>query len=55
MTPSRARIIFGEPIDLSDVGRDRAGEKAALAEVTERFKKALTALQATGPGRPGID
>jgi 1-acyl-sn-glycerol-3-phosphate acyltransferase len=46
VTPSRARIIFGEPLDLSDVGRDRAGEKAALAEVTERFNKALTVLQA---------
>jgi 1-acyl-sn-glycerol-3-phosphate acyltransferase len=46
MTPSRARVVFGEPIDLSEVGRDRAGDKAALAEMTERFKRALTALQA---------
>jgi len=46
VTPSKARVIFGDPLDLSDVGPDRAGEKAALAEVTERFKKALTALQA---------
>jgi 1-acyl-sn-glycerol-3-phosphate acyltransferase len=46
VTPSRARIIFGEPLDLSDIGRDRSGEKAALAEVTERFKTALTTLQA---------
>jgi 1-acyl-sn-glycerol-3-phosphate acyltransferase len=45
MTPSRARIIFGEPIDLSEVGPDQAGDKNALAEVTERFKMALTTLQ----------
>jgi 1-acyl-sn-glycerol-3-phosphate acyltransferase len=44
-TPSRARIIFGEPIDLSDVRRDQAGDKAALAEVTGRFKTALASLR----------
>ena len=41
ITPSRARIIFGEPIDLSDVGRDQAGDKAALADVTEPLQEAL--------------
>jgi 1-acyl-sn-glycerol-3-phosphate acyltransferase len=46
VTPSRARIIFGEPLDLSDISRHRSGDKAALAEVTERFKLALTTLQA---------
>jgi 1-acyl-sn-glycerol-3-phosphate acyltransferase len=46
VTPSRAHVIFGEPIDLSDVHRDRAGDKKAQAEVSERFKRAFLALQA---------
>ena len=45
-TPSRARIVFGEPIDLSDIPPDRAGEKAAQAEVSARFQQALLSLQA---------
>ena len=45
LTPSRARIIFGEPIDLSDIGRERAGDKRAQAAVSERFEQALLALQ----------
>jgi 1-acyl-sn-glycerol-3-phosphate acyltransferase len=46
VTPSRARVIFGEPIDLSDIHRDRAGDKKVQAEVSERFKRAFLALQA---------
>ncbi len=46
VTPSRARVIFGEPIDLSDIARKRAGDKEVQAEVSERFKRALLALQA---------
>jgi len=46
LTPSRARVIFGEPIDLSDIGRERAGDKSVQAEVSQRFKKALLDLQA---------
>jgi 1-acyl-sn-glycerol-3-phosphate acyltransferase len=45
LTPSRARVIFGEPIELSDVKRERAGDKATQAEVSERFRKAFIALQ----------
>ena len=45
-TPSRARIVFGEPIDLSDIPPDRAGEKDAQAEVSARFQQALLSLQA---------
>jgi 1-acyl-sn-glycerol-3-phosphate acyltransferase len=45
LTPSRAKVIFGEPIDLSDVGRERAGDKSAQAEVSDRFKQAFLALQ----------
>jgi 1-acyl-sn-glycerol-3-phosphate acyltransferase len=46
LTPSQARVIFGPPIDLSDIDAGRAGDKEAQAEVSERFKKALLALQA---------
>jgi 1-acyl-sn-glycerol-3-phosphate acyltransferase len=46
MIPSRARIVFGNPIDLSEFGRNQSGDRAALAEVTERFTMALTDLKA---------
>jgi 1-acyl-sn-glycerol-3-phosphate acyltransferase len=45
LTPSRARVLFGEPIDLSDIGPERSGDKMVQAEVSRRFKKALLALQ----------
>jgi 1-acyl-sn-glycerol-3-phosphate acyltransferase len=46
LTPSRASVIFGERIDLSDIARDRAGDKEVQAEVSERFKQAFLSLQA---------
>jgi len=46
LTPSKARVIFGSPIDLSDIAPRLAGNKAVQAEVSERFKRALRALQA---------
>jgi 1-acyl-sn-glycerol-3-phosphate acyltransferase len=45
-TPSRARIVFGAPIDLSDIPPHRAGDKAVQAEVSARFEAALRALRA---------
>jgi 1-acyl-sn-glycerol-3-phosphate acyltransferase len=45
-TPSRASLFFGEPIDLSDIPPDRAGDKEVQAEVSRRFEVALLALQA---------
>ena len=48
-TPSRSRVVFGEPIDLSDLSAGRPTDKAAQAEANERFKKALLALQARAP------
>ncbi len=45
VTPSNSRIVFGEPIDLSDIPADRPADKAAQAEVNSRFKAALLALQ----------
>jgi 1-acyl-sn-glycerol-3-phosphate acyltransferase len=44
-TPSRARIVFGEPIDLSDIPPGQAGDKAVQAEVSGRFQRALLTLQ----------
>ncbi len=49
-TPSRASVFFGEPIDLSDIPPDRAGDKAVQAEVSRRFQAALLALQARAFG-----
>jgi 1-acyl-sn-glycerol-3-phosphate acyltransferase len=46
VTPSRARVLFGEPIDLSDIPPERAGDKAVQAVVSARFQEALLALQA---------
>jgi hypothetical protein len=45
IAPSRARVIFGEAIDLADIGRELAGDKMVQAEVSRRFKTALMALQ----------
>ena len=45
-TPSRASLFFGEPIDLSDIPRERAGDKDVQAEVSRRFEAALLTLQA---------
>lgn len=39
LTPSRARVIFGPPIDLSDIPRAEAGDKAVQAIVSARFKQ----------------
>jgi 1-acyl-sn-glycerol-3-phosphate acyltransferase len=44
--PSRARVYYGEPIELSDIARDQAGDKAVQAVVIGRFQSALLALQA---------
>ncbi len=46
LMPSKSRVIFGAPIDLSDLSTRQAGNKAVQAEVSERFKNALLALQA---------
>jgi 1-acyl-sn-glycerol-3-phosphate acyltransferase len=45
-TPSRARVFYGAPIDLSDIGPEQSGDKLVHAEVSERFKQALLGLQA---------
>ena len=46
VTPSHSRVVFGSPIDLSDISAERPSDKDAQAQVSERFKTALLALQA---------
>ncbi|MHB1560400.1 MAG: lysophospholipid acyltransferase family protein [Isosphaeraceae bacterium] len=43
--PSRARVVYGEPIDLSDLTPHQAGDKTVQAEVGARFEQALLKLQ----------
>ncbi len=42
---SRARVIYGPPIELSDLESAGAGKKETQAEVCRRFRAALTSLQ----------
>ena len=44
-TPSRARIMFGPPLDLSDIDPKVMGDKKAILEVTKRMTDALLDLQ----------
>ena len=44
-TPSRAVVIFGDPIDLADFKPDQAGDKEVQAEVSRRFLHALLELE----------
>jgi len=44
-TPSRAVVIFGDPIDLSDFEPAQANDKEVQAEVSRRFFQALVDLQ----------
>ena len=46
LDPVQARMLFGEPIDLSEMRDERPGDKALQAKVSERFRKALLDLQA---------
>ena len=48
VTPSNARILFGEPLDLSEFtthNDDREGEKAKLAALTRRLMESIEALR----------
>lgn len=46
LTPSKARVVYGDPIDLSDMLARPPFEKETLAAVTERLMDAILALQA---------
>ena len=50
LRPSRVRVMFGPPVDLSDLIPDAEGghleEKAAIQAVTQRLMEAIKALQA---------
>jgi 1-acyl-sn-glycerol-3-phosphate acyltransferase len=45
VTPSRAYVAFGDPVDLSDIDSAQAGDKTVQAEVSARLKQALLTLQ----------
>jgi 1-acyl-sn-glycerol-3-phosphate acyltransferase len=49
VTPSRARVLFGPPIDLADllgsIPEDREAEKARLAAITARLMGAIEGLR----------
>jgi 1-acyl-sn-glycerol-3-phosphate acyltransferase len=46
ITPSRARVVYGPPIDLSDMPAQPPYDKATLTTVTERMMDAIRALRA---------
>jgi 1-acyl-sn-glycerol-3-phosphate acyltransferase len=45
ITPSRAVVCFGDPIDLADFEPNQAGEKAVQTEVSRRFREAFLRLR----------
>ena len=48
VTPSRSRVTFGQPIDLSRFNRHQAGDKDVQAEVSRLFRQALLELRDHG-------
>jgi 1-acyl-sn-glycerol-3-phosphate acyltransferase len=56
VTPSRARVLFGPPVDLSDFLADAPADKTTIARVAARMMEAIRALQrqAHGAGREGV-
>jgi 1-acyl-sn-glycerol-3-phosphate acyltransferase len=44
--PSRARLVFGPPIDLSDLPNDGPAHKEAVSRATDRMMDAIRRLQA---------
>ena len=51
VTPSRAVVTFGRPIDLADFQPNQAGDKAVQAEVSRRFLKAWNDLKTRSTGQ----
>ena len=51
ITPSRARVVFGPPIDLSDFPPGLPIDKPTLAAVTERLMDAIRELRLASLGR----
>ncbi|MHC5540149.1 lysophospholipid acyltransferase family protein [Singulisphaera rosea] len=45
LTPSKARVVFGPPIDLSDIPADASSDRATLTLITERLMGAIHALK----------
>ncbi len=55
LTPSEAGVIFGPPIDLSDLRLDGETERESLAEATRRIMDAIQALQSRVQGNAGAE
>ncbi len=53
LTPSRARVYFGPPIDLSDLTEGGKAERDAFPEVTRRLMSAIRALRDQSTGSEG--
>ncbi|ODU01019.1 MAG: acyl-phosphate glycerol 3-phosphate acyltransferase [Planctomycetes bacterium SCN 63-9] len=51
-TPSHARILFGPPVDFSDLDFEALGDKKAILAVTERMREVLHQLQAESAKTP---
>jgi 1-acyl-sn-glycerol-3-phosphate acyltransferase len=57
LTPSRAHVVFGRPIDVADIAPAGKGpiDKATLSAVSERLMGAIHDLRARALGGPGLD
>jgi 1-acyl-sn-glycerol-3-phosphate acyltransferase len=44
-TPSRARVVFGQPVDLSDLSRNGAPDRESIRVATDRIMAAIRALR----------
>lgn len=53
VTPSRARVVFGRPIDFSDIAGGPPFDKATLASATDRMMDAIRALRDRELAREG--
>ena len=53
LTPSNSRVVYGPPIDLSDLPSEPPYDKDLLAEVAQRLMAAIRALRDGHERRPG--
>ena len=53
LTPSRAHILFGPPLDLSDLIAQGRPNKVMVANVTQRMMSAIRDLQRQAQGESG--
>jgi 1-acyl-sn-glycerol-3-phosphate acyltransferase len=55
LAPSRARVVYGRPIDVADIAPEGPIDKAALAVVSERLMGAIHELRAQVRRRGGME